>query len=98
MTDSPARGITTAHARSMQPRIGHGHDGDPGDLRVREERVLDLGHRDVLAAADDQVLGPPGDGHVAVGVERGAIPRPEPAVGGVALGGEGGPLEVATTT
>src|SRR5258705_5905352 len=53
-----------------------------------EERVLDLGHRDILPAADDHVLGPPGDGDVPVAIERRAIPRLEPAVGGMALAGE----------
>src|SRR6266542_5419539 len=83
-------------ARALpEARIGHAHDGHAGDLGMRVEQVLHLDDRDVLAAADDQVLGAPGDGEVAVAVERAPVARLEPAVRRVALEGELWPLEVA---
>ena len=82
-------------ARALdEPRVRHRHDRHAGDLGMRVEHVLDLRHRDVLAAADDQVLGAPGDGDVPVAVERGAVAGPEPPVRGVGLGGERRPPEV----
>src|SRR5215467_8243547 len=78
-----------------EPRIGHGHDGDTGDLGVRVKEVLDLDHGDVLPTPDDDVLGASGDRDVAVGVQRGAIARPEPPVHRVAVGGELRTLVVA---
>src|SRR3989338_3509478 len=79
----------------LQARIRHPDDRDAGDLGVGEEEVLHLGHRDVLAAPDDEVLGAPGDREAALGIERGAVARLEPAVRRVGLAGEVGPLEVA---
>src|SRR5262245_50964983 len=84
-------GAATLH----EPRVGHGHDGHAGDLGMRVEEILDLDHGDVLAAADDDVLAPPGDRDVAVAVQGGAIARLEPAVPRVAVGGELRTLVVA---
>src|SRR5207249_5322295 len=57
--------------------------------------ILDLDHGNVLTAPDDHVLGPPGDGQVAVAVEGGAVARLEPAVGRVTVRGEFRPLEIS---
>jgi hypothetical protein len=42
---------------------------------MREEETLGLGWREVLAAADDEVLRASGDRQVAAGVERAAVAR-----------------------
>ena len=51
-----------------------GHGG------VGQQRVLDHLRVDVVAAADDQVLGPPGEIHEAVGVHAAQVPGVQPAV------------------
>ena len=53
--------------------------GGVGDRRMREQGVLDLAGRDVLAAADDQLLDAPDEPQVAV-LEDALVARPEPAV------------------
>ena len=53
-----------------EPRVGRGDDGDLGDAGQRLQRALDLGGGDVLAAADDDVLHPIGDGQEALLVEH----------------------------
>ena len=60
-------------------RVGIPHGHRVADVRMGLQRRLDLGGRDVLAAADDDVLEPPDDAHPAVVVERGQIPGAEPA-------------------
>ena len=42
--------------------------------------------RDLLAESDHDVLGPPGDGEVAVGVDRAEVAGAQPAVGGERIG------------
>ena len=61
--------------------VGHPDHGDLLDRGVRDEHVLDLGRGDVLAAADDRVVGPARDEQVAVGVEPALVAGGEPAVG-----------------
>ena len=51
-----------------------------GDLRVGEQRVLDDRGVDVVAAADDQVLGPAGEADEAVLVDAAEVAGVEPAV------------------
>jgi hypothetical protein len=46
-----------------------------------DEQVLDFLGRDVLPAADDDVLQPVGDRQVPVGVEPSDVSGPEPAAG-----------------
>src|SRR4051794_30180220 len=53
--------------------VGQADHGHIGDLRVREEDVLELLRRDVLHVADDDVLHPAGDPHVALRVERAEV-------------------------
>ena len=56
-------------------------DGRGGaDRGVREQGVLDHRGVDVVAAADDEVLGPAGQVDVAVGVDRAEVAGVEPAV------------------
>ena len=44
-----------------------------GHGRMRKQRILDLGRVDIMAAANDQVLGPPGDPEIAIGVDPAQI-------------------------
>src|SRR5262249_31741595 len=91
----PVAGNYHGAAALHEPWVGHGPDGHADDLRMRVEKILHLDHGDVLAAADDDVLAPPGDRDVAVAVQGGAIARLEPAVPRVAVGGELRALVVA---
>ena len=61
-------------------RVAAGDDAGVGDGRVVEEDSLDLRRRDVLAAADDPVGAPVGDGQPAVVVETPEVAGPQPAV------------------
>src|SRR6202034_1261959 len=58
-------------------QAGHGDLGDPLDL---QDDLLDLGRRDVLAAADNRVVRPSAHEEVAAGVEIALVPGGEPAV------------------
>src|SRR5207244_4278619 len=49
-----------------------------GDVRVGVEELLDLARVDVLSAADDHVLDPADDVHVAVGAHHREIPGVHP--------------------
>src|SRR5947208_8186259 len=69
--------------------VRHAHDRHLGDGRVRREQVLQLAGADVLALADDDVLPPPGDAEVALGVERAEVAGAEPAVGREGVGVQG---------
>ncbi len=71
-----------------EPRVGIGDDRHLGDGRMAVEQRLDLDDGDVLAAADDDVLGPAGDAHIARLVEPGEIAGIEPPlrIGGVPFG------------
>src|SRR5438034_98610 len=80
-----------ARQRPLDPlRVRHGDDGRLEDLRVRHDHVLEVDARDPLAAGLDQVLRAVGDLHVALGVDRRDVARPEPAV----FGEPGGRLRV----
>ncbi len=46
-----------------------------------EQQAFDFDDRNVLAAADDHVLGAPGNAHIAVAVDAREIAGVEPAVG-----------------
>ena len=59
---------------------GHADDLHVLDLGVGIEEVLDLLGVDVLAAADDHVLNPPGDAEIAVFIHARHVARMEPAV------------------
>ena len=61
--------------------VGHPDHRGLGDRRVLEQDVLDLGGGDVLAAADDRVVGAALDEQVALVVEPAAVAGGEPAVG-----------------
>ena len=58
---------------------GAADDGDVLDARHGAEEILDLLGGDVLAAADDEVLEPPGDVVVSVGVHAADVAGVEPA-------------------
>ena len=54
--------------------VGHADDGGVFDRWVLLEDALDLARGDVLAAADDEVLGAAGDVEVAVVVHPADVP------------------------
>ncbi len=60
-------------------RVGHADHLHVGDLRVREEELLDLPRVHVLAAADDHVLQPADDADRAVVAHLGQVPGAQPA-------------------
>ncbi len=93
---SVAPGATTTSAITVSPHFSCG-DADHRDLghrRVREDAVLDLDRRDVLAAGDDHVLLAVGDREVVLVVDEAAVAGVEPAVAD-RLGGLVGLLPVA---
>ena len=49
--------------------VGLADGAGEGHGRMRKQRILDLGRVDIMAAANDQVLGPPGDPEIAIGVD-----------------------------
>ena len=61
-----------------QPRIRHGHDGCILHPSVFIEYILHILHRNVLAAANDNVLQAPGDADKTLGIQRGEIAGVEP--------------------
>ena len=61
-------------------RVGTSDGRGGGDRRVAQQRVLDDRRVDVVAAADDQVLGPAGEVDEAVGVDPGQVAGVQPAV------------------
>ena len=82
-----------AHHRARvlaQPVVGRGDDRDLRDLREQRDRFLDLRGREVLAAADDHVLHPIGDGEETVAIEHAHVAAAVPAVGVERLGRERG--------
>jgi hypothetical protein len=71
-----------------EPRGGPGPG--PGRGRVGEQGVLDLGGSDVLAAADDGVVGAALDEQVAVGIEPATVP-------GLIAGGRSGAIVLTSS-
>src|SRR5690606_22818977 len=65
-----------------QVGVGNGDDGGVVHGGVGEDVVLDLLGADLLPAAVDLVLGPPGDDDVAGGVAADDVAGPVEAVGG----------------
>ena len=63
-----------------QALVGSGHHRDLGHALHVGQQLLDLGGAHVLAAPDDDVLQPVGDGQVAVGVDDADVAGVEPAV------------------
>src|SRR5688572_7286911 len=61
-------------------RVGQPDDGHVADLRVFVDQILDFLRTDVLALANDDVLEPAGDHHVAVGIEMPDVARAEETV------------------
>ena len=57
------------------------HDRGVGDIGVFEQEALHLGHRDVLAATDDDVLAAAAKRQPAAVVNSGRVPRSEPQTG-----------------
>ena len=64
-----------------QRRVRDGDHRHVRHRRVGDQQVLDFLGRDVLAAADDDVLEPVGDGQAPAGVDPPDVPGPEPAAG-----------------
>ena len=87
----PSCSTTVATTASPHSRVRAAVDAGVGDGRMREQRRLDLGRRDVLAAADDRVGLAAGDREAALRVERAAVAGVQPAVGGGGAGRDGRP-------
>src|SRR5579872_1106326 len=68
--------------------IRHAHYLDVTDSRTGEEKLLDLARVDVLATADDHILGATGDFHIPMGIHGGQVAGMQPAILGD--GGAGG--------
>ena len=68
-SDSPAREHDDRRDDLAPLLVGETDDRDVGDGVVLAQHFLDLGRCDVLAAADDRVVGAALDEQVAVGVE-----------------------------
>ena len=70
--------------------IGHRHNRDKTDRRMRIQSLFDLDGGDVFAARNDDVLGAVADLDIAIGVLHRDVAGPEPAVleglGGFFLG------------
>ncbi len=71
--------------------VRHPDHGDLDDGGMREERVLDLDRRHILATGDDHVLLAIGDGDVALVIEEASVAGVEPTAfeclgGGIGLG------------
>ena len=60
---------------------GYADDLHVLDARVGVEKFLDFAGIDVFAAANDHLLEPPGDGHIAVLIHAGDVAGVQPAVG-----------------
>ena len=73
-----------------QALVGCGHDSHLGHALHVGQELLDLGGADVLAAPDDDVLHPVGDGEVAVGIDDPDVTGVEPTALFDRLGGQGG--------
>jgi hypothetical protein len=63
-----------------QPRVRDGEHDSLGHRGVGEQRVLDLGRRDLLSAPVDDLLAPPAEKEVTVAVEEALVAGAKPAV------------------
>ena len=61
--------------------IGLAHRCDQHDVAMHAQGLLDARRVDVVAAADDHILGAAGDPQIAVSIDAAEIARIEPAVG-----------------
>ena len=75
--------------------VGHADHGGVGHVGVFEEHCFELGRCHLEAVVLDQLLDPPDDEQVPVGVDAGEIAGVQPAVGVDGLGGRGGVVEVS---
>src|SRR5439155_8843615 len=78
-----------------QPLVRDADQRHVAHLRMAEQHVLDLLDRDVLTAADDDVLASTGNADVSVGIAPRTIPSLQPTVRGKALLREAAALNVA---
>ena len=80
MSDAPSASTTTAAICWPHSSSGIADDDGVDHELVTDQDVLDLGRGDVLAAADDRVVGPTLDEEVAVVVDPAAVLGGEPAL------------------
>ena len=73
--------------------VGAAHGRGVADGGVAQQRFLDHPRVDVVAAADDEVLGPAGEVHEAVGVDTAEVAGVQPAVADDALPAHPGAAE-----
>ena len=81
ISSTPGRNVIAATMRSPHSSSAQSDDARGRHRVVGEQRVLDLRGTDVLAAADDRVVGAALAEQVAVDVEPAAVAGVEPAVG-----------------
>ena len=75
-----ADGDDVGHRDLAGVPVGAAHGRRGADGGVAQQRVLDHPGVDVVAAADDQVLGPPGQVHEAAVVDLAEVAGVQPAV------------------
>ena len=78
-----------------QPRILDGNGGGALHRRMPRRQLLDPRRVDVVAAADDDVLGAAGDAQIALRIERAEIAGHEPAAPVEGVFGRGLIVEIA---
>ena len=72
--------VTAAATSSPHACVRHAEGDRLGHLGMREQHLVDLARRDLLAAAIDHLLQASGQREIAVLVEDALIAGPEPAI------------------
>ena len=85
---APARERDVRDGDLAGVRVGPTDGGHSGDRRVLEQRILDRRGIEVVAAADDQVLGAPGEPDEPIRVHGGQVAGVEPVVHDLAVGAQ----------
>jgi hypothetical protein len=72
--------LDIAYGKLARIAVGFADGGCEQNVRGLQQRLLDQGRIDVVAAADDDILGPSGHEHKAVTVDAPEIAGDQPAV------------------
>ena len=76
----PRFGLNEGATSLAEALVRHGDEGDVLDCGMAIYLLFDLDDGNILAAADNDVLGATNDANVAVGVDPGEVARLEPIV------------------